>query len=71
LAATWAWSAANTVLTVTVGNRTAGPNTSVSGTSKFNPTTTAAKLLSTTGSFQTCNTNTGGGNCLPTATGSF
>ena len=70
-AATWVWSAGNTVLTVTVGSKTNGPNASVSGTSKFTPTTTAAKLLSATGSFQTCNTNTGGGNCLPTGTGSF
>jgi hypothetical protein len=70
-AATWAWSAGNTVLTITVGARSAGSNTSVTGTATLNPTTTAGKLLSATGSFQTCSTNTGGGNCLPTATGSF
>ena len=70
-AATWAWSAGNTVLTITVGARSAGSNTSVTGAATFNPTTTASKLQSATGSFQTCSTNTGGGNCLPTATGSF
>ena len=70
-AATWAWTASNTVLTITVGARSAGTNTSVTGTATFNPTTTASKLLSATGSFQTCGTNTGGGNCLPTATGTF
>jgi hypothetical protein len=43
----------------------------VSGTWSFNPTTTASKLLSATGSFQACNTHTGGGNCLPTMGGSF
>jgi hypothetical protein len=38
---------------------------------ELNPTTTASKLLSATGSFQACNTHTGGGNCLPTMGGSF
>jgi hypothetical protein len=70
-AATWAWSVGNTVLTITVGARSAGSTTSVTGTATFNPTTTASKLLSATGSFQTCSSNTGGANCLPTATGSF
>ena len=70
-AATWAWNAANTILTITIGARSAGSNTAVTGTATFNPTTTATKLLSATGSFHTCDTNTGGGNCLPTATGGF
>ena len=70
--ATWAWSGGNTVLTVTLGLRTSGSsNVTTSGTWTFNPTTTAAKLLSATGSFHTCDTNTGGGSCLPTMTGSF
>jgi hypothetical protein len=70
-AATFAWSAGNTVLTVTVGTRSTGSDSVVSGTWTFNPTTTASKLQSATGAFSACNTNTGGGNCLPTMTGSF
>jgi hypothetical protein len=70
-AATRAWSAGNTVLTVTIGSRTAGSNTSISGTATFSPTTTSTKLTSATGGFHACDTNSGGGKCLPTATGSF
>jgi hypothetical protein len=70
--ATWTWSAGNTVLTVTVGTRTSGTaNSAITGTQTFNPTTTATATLSATGSFHNCDTNTGGGNCLPTVTGSF
>ena len=70
--ATWTWSAGNTVLTVTVGSLNAGnANTTATGTSTFTPNTTATSLLSATGSFHTCSSNTGGGNCLPVATGSF
>ena len=70
--ATYTWSNSNKTLTVTIGSRTVGSsNPSVSGTWTFTPTTTSSKLLSSAGSFQTCNTNTGGGNCLPTMSGSF
>jgi hypothetical protein len=70
--ATWAWSAGNTVLTITIGARTSGvSNPTISGTQTLNPTTTATAMLSSTGSFHNCDTNTGGGNCLPTLTGSF
>ena len=70
--ATYAWSAGNTKLTVTVGARTVGlSNPTVSGVWTLNPTTTASKLLSSTGSFHACDTNTGGGACLPGLTGSF
>jgi hypothetical protein len=70
--ATWAWSAGNTVLTVTLGLRVQGPNNvTTTGTWAFTPVTTATKLLSSTGSFHVCDTNTGGGNCLPALTGSF
>jgi hypothetical protein len=71
-AATYAWNAALKQLTITIGSRTSGltaPTTS--GTWTLGPTTTATKLLSTTGSLHTCDTNTGGGSCLPTLTGSF
>jgi len=70
--ATYVWSNGNKTLTVTLGARTNGsqdPN--VTGTWTLNPTTTATKLLSTTGSFHTCSTNTGGGNCLPTLGSAF
>jgi hypothetical protein len=70
--ATFAWSAGNTVLTVTIGARTAGTqDPTISGAAVYTPTTTATGLLSQTGSFHTCSTNSGGGNCTPTVTGSF
>jgi hypothetical protein len=70
--ATYAWNASSTQLTVTIGSRTSGfANPPTSGTWTLNPTTTATKLLSATGSLHTCQTNTGGGSCLPVATGSF
>ena len=70
--ATYAWSAGNTVLTITIGSRSAGTqDPTVSGTAVHTPTTTATGLLSQTGSFHTCSSNSGGGNCTPTATGSF
>jgi hypothetical protein len=70
--ATYAWSAGNTVLTVTIGSRSAGAqDPTISGTAVYTPTTTATGLLSATGSFHTCSSNSGGGNCTPSATGSF
>ena len=69
--ASFAWSAGNTVLTVTIDDRTAGQNPTVSGTAVYTPTTTATGLLSQTGSFHACSANTGGGNCTPAATGGF
>ena len=70
--ATWTWSAANTVLTITIGSRTSGTaDSSVTGSLTFSPTTTAAGMLSAAGSFHNCDSNTGGGNCLPTITGGF
>jgi len=69
---TFAWSAGNTVLTVTIGSRSAGTqDPTVSGAAVHTPTTTATGLLSQAGSFHTCSTNSGGGNCTPTATGTF
>jgi hypothetical protein len=70
-AATWVWSNANKTLTITLGTRVQGSAPTISGTWSFYPVTTATKLLSATGSFHICDTNTGGGNCLPTLTGSF
>lgn len=69
--ATYAWSNSNTTLTITIGTLTSGSNPTITGTWTANPTTTAAKLLSTTGAFHICDTNAGGGSCLPTATGAF
>jgi hypothetical protein len=70
--ATWTWSAGNTVLTVVLGTRVSGAgNVASGGTWTFTPTTTTTRLQSTTGAFHVCDTNTGGGNCLPTATGAF
>ncbi len=70
-AATWAWNAAHTTLTITIGANTAGSAANITGTGTFNPTTTATGMLSTTGAFHNCDTNTGGANCLPTPTGGF
>jgi hypothetical protein len=70
--ATFAWSPGNTVLTVTIGSRSAGTqDPTISGTAVYTPTTTATGLLSATGAFHTCSTNSGGGNCTPSATGAF
>jgi hypothetical protein len=69
--ATYTWTNNNTKLTVVLGARTTGNNPTVTGTWTFNPTTTATKVLSATGSFHICDTNAGGGNCLPTMTGGF
>jgi hypothetical protein len=70
-AAAYALSNANKTLTVTVGARTAGssgawPTVSTS-TWSFTPTTVASKLKSATGGFHVCDSNAGGGNCLPAA----
>jgi hypothetical protein len=70
--ATFAWSAANTVLTVTIGSRSAGSqDPATSDTALYTPTTTATGLLSQTGAFHTCSSNSGGGSCTPSASGSF
>jgi hypothetical protein len=70
--ATFGWSAGNTMLTVTIGSRSAGSqDPTISGTAVYTPTTTATGLLSQTGSFHTCSTNSGGGSCTPSATGSL
>jgi hypothetical protein len=69
---TFAWSAGNTVLTLTIGSRSAGAqDPTISGTAIYTPTTTATGLLSATGSFHACSSNSGGANCTPSATGSF
>jgi hypothetical protein len=69
--ATWTWTNSNKTLTVTIGTLITGSSPTVSGTWTFNPVTTASKLLSTTGAFHLCDTNTGGGLCLPASTGSL
>lgn len=69
--AAWSWNGAGTVLTVTIGARTAGNTPAISGTAAFTPSTTATALLSATGGFHVCDSNGGGGNCLPVATGGF
>jgi hypothetical protein len=70
--ATYAWSNGSKTLTVTLGTRTSGTSTiTTSGTRTLNPTTTSSKLQSATGAFHVCDTNAGGGDCLPTASGSF
>jgi hypothetical protein len=70
--ATYTWSNANKTLTVVLGSRTSGLlGTAIPGSWSFNPTTSATQLLSATGAFHACDTNTGGGTCLPAATGSL
>lgn len=69
--ATWTWNAAGTVLTVTIGARTAGNTPTISGAATFTPSTTATALVSASGGFHVCDSNAGGGNCLAAATGGF
>jgi hypothetical protein len=69
---TWAWTNTNTTLTITIGTRVSGSqDPTISGTLTFTPTTTPANVLSATGAYHNCDTNTGGGNCTPTITGAF
>lgn len=70
-ATTWVWSNGNRTLTATIGSRQAGSYPSTSGSWTLTPTTTSTKLLSATGSFHVCDSNSGGGNCLPALSGSF
>jgi hypothetical protein len=71
-AATYAWSNSNQTLTVTVGSRTSGVSApTISGSWTFDPTSSSTKLQSSTGAFHICDTNTGGGACNPTLSGSF
>jgi hypothetical protein len=69
--ATYVWSNGNKTLTITLGTRTVGyANPALNNATRtFNPTTNASKLQSSTGAFHICDTNSGGGTCLPTATG--
>ena len=70
LAATWGWSSDGRVLTITVGARLSGSgNYGHSGSWTFAPTTNQALLRSATGAFHVCDTNAGGGNCLPNVAG--
>jgi hypothetical protein len=66
--ATYAWSNNNRTLAITITGASAS---TIAGNWTFNPTTTTTGLLSATGNYHTCDTNAGGGNCLPTAVGSF
>ena len=70
-AATYAWSNGNTTLKIKLGTLITGSASTMSGTWKFNPVTTTTMLLSTTGLFHICDTNSGGGACIPTVTGGF
>lgn len=70
--ANYTWSNSNKTLTVVLGTKTTGLATTIVGTSwTLNPTTQAAKLLSATGTHHVCDSNVGGGTCLPAATGSL
>lgn len=70
--ATYTWNVARTQLVVLIGARSSGAaNPTTSGTWTVAPTTTSTKLLSSTGGLHTCDTNTGGGSCLPAMTGAF
>jgi hypothetical protein len=70
-AASFALSNGNRTLTVTLGAKTAGPGgqwPSLSAAAwAFTPTTDTTKLKSATGGFHACDSNAGGGNCLPAA----
>lgn len=68
--ATYTWGNGNKTITITVGSRIEGVSnpTVNSATRTLNPTTDSTKLKSAVGAFHICDTNTGGGNCLPTTT---
>lgn len=67
--ATYAWSNGNMTMTVTVGARISQTAASFTATMRtFNPTPATANLTSATGGFHACDTNTGGGSCLPVST---
>ena len=68
--ATYAWGNDNKTITVTLGSRIEGasnPNIG-SATWTLTPTSDSTKLKSATGAFHICDTNSGGGNCLPATT---
>lgn len=70
LAATWAWSNDNRILTITIGARLSGSgNYSHSGSWTFTPTPNALMLKSATGGFHVCDDNVGGGSCTPKVNG--
>lgn len=71
--ATYTWSNSNKTLTVVLGARISGIlGTTISiGSWTFNPTTRTAKLLSAAGAQHVCDSNAGGGTCLPVATGTL
>lgn len=70
-AATWNWSNGDRTLTVTIGNHTAGSFPTLTGTWTFDPTTVTGNVLSAAGDFHVCDSNAGGGDCLPTVSGSY
>ncbi|HEX9989313.1 MAG TPA: hypothetical protein VGE45_12645 [Chloroflexia bacterium] len=69
-AATYAWSNGNRTMTVTLGSRVSGNRSPTISTATwtFTPTTNSAKLLSSSGLYHICDSNTGGGNCTPVFT---
>jgi hypothetical protein len=69
---TWTWTNSNATITITIGTRASGSqDPTITGTLTFTPTTNPINTLSATGAYHNCDTNTGGGNCQPTITGSF
>lgn len=65
--ASYTWSNGNKTLTVTIGARVAGSDypAIAAGSRTLYPTTDSSKLKSSTGAFHICDSNGGGGNCLP------
>jgi hypothetical protein len=70
--ASYTWSTDSRTLTIVLGTRTSGLiNPILTGSWTFTPTTTSTNLLSSSGHFHVCDSNSGGGLCVSTATGSF
>jgi hypothetical protein len=69
--ATYTWGNGNQTLTITVGARLSGANDPAMGSAiwTFSPTTLITRVLSSSGAFHICDTNAGGGNCLPATSG--
>jgi len=75
--ATYTWTNSNKTLTVVLGTRISGSaiteltTLGLAPAWVFNPTTTNTRLLSATGAAHVCDSNAGGGTCLPAPTGTL
>ena len=68
--ASYVWSGGDTTLTVTLGSRSFGQDPTVgAGALVFDPTNVTSTLLSASGGYHVCDTNTAGSDCLADVSG--